>query len=96
MESAWVYIVTNRPHGMLYIGATTDIAKRAWEHRTGAIAGFTKRYNLGRLVFTERFDDVVNAIQRERTMKHWSRAWKISLIEGVNPAWDDWYERLLV
>ncbi len=95
MESAWVYIVTNRPHGTIYIGSTTNIAKRAWEHRTGAVAGFSKEYNLGRLVFVECHDTVVAAIQRERTMKHWSRAWKVALIERANPAWDDWYARLL-
>lgn len=95
MEPSWVYIVTNRPHGTLYIGVTTKIARRAYEHRIGAVQGFTSRYNLGRLVFVERHDAVVLAIQREKTLKHWSRAWKIALIERVNPSWDDLFERLL-
>ena len=90
----WVYIVTNRPNGTLYLGVTSDIARRAWEHREGLVEGFTKRYGLTRLVYAERHDEIAAAIQRERTMKHWSRAWKIDLIVAQNPDWDDLYETL--
>ncbi len=90
----WVYIMTNRPRGTLYIGVTSDIARRAWEHRAGATAGFTARYDLKLLVFAERHDDIRTAMQRERTMKHWPRKWKVALIEGSNPNWDDLYDLL--
>ena len=90
----WVYIMTNRPNGTLYLGVTSDIARRAWEHREGLVEGFTKRYGLTRLVYAERHDEIAAAIQRERTMKHWSRAWKVDLIVAHNPDWDDLYETL--
>ncbi len=70
----WVYIVTNKPNGTLYVGVTTNIARRAWEHREGLIEGFTKRYGLKRLVYVERHEMIEAAIQREKTIKHWSRA----------------------
>ena len=73
MRGGWVYIVTNRPNGTLYLGATGDIARRAWEHREGVVDGFTKRYGLTRLVYAERHDDIAAAIRREKTMKHWPR-----------------------
>jgi putative endonuclease len=94
MQGGWVYIVTNRPNGILYVGVTSDLARRAWEHREGVVAGFTKRYGLKRLVFAERHDDIRTAIQREKNMKHWPRAWKIRLILATNPAWDNFYDRL--
>ena len=95
MPAGWLYIMTNRPNGTLYVGATTHIAKRAWEHREGVVAGFTKRYGLKRLVYVEAYDDIVSAKQRERNMKHWPRAWKVRLILRDNPAWDDLYDRLI-
>jgi putative endonuclease len=72
----WVYIMTNRPNGILYTGVTSDLARRAWEHREGLVKGFTQRYGLKRLVYTEFFEDIRDAIQREKNMKHYSRAWK--------------------
>ncbi|MBO6680426.1 GIY-YIG nuclease family protein, partial [Parvibaculum sp.] len=81
MSGGWVYIVTNRKRGTLYTGVTSDIARRAWEHREGVVEGFTLRYRLKRLVHVERFDDIRDAIQREKNIKHWSRGWKIELIE---------------
>ena len=93
-RGGWVYIMTNRPNGTLYLGVTADIARRAWQHREGLVEGFTKRYGLTRLVYTERHDEIAAAIQRERTMKHWSRAWKVDLIVAHNPDWDDLYETL--
>ena len=94
MAGGWVYIVTNKPNGILYVGVTSDIRKRAWEHREGVIAGFTKQYGLKRLVFVEGHDDSRAAIQREKTMKHWSRAWKVRTLERANPDWRDLYDEL--
>jgi putative endonuclease len=94
MQGGWVYIVTNKPNGILYVGVTSDIARRAWEHREGAITGFTKRYRLKRLVYVERHDTIQLAIQREKNLKHWSRAWKVQLIQKLNPIWDDLYDSL--
>ncbi len=94
MRGGWVYIVTNRRDGTLYVGVTSNLAKRAWEHRDGAAEGFTQRYRLKRLVWAERHEDIRSAIQRERTMKHWPRAWKIDLIVAQNPDWTDLYDQL--
>jgi putative endonuclease len=94
MAGGWVYIMTNRPNGTLYVGVTANIARRAWEHREGVADGFTKRYGLKRLVFVERHDEITSAIQREHTMKHWPRAWKVRLILASNPNWDDLYDLL--
>ena len=95
MSGGFVYFITNKPNGILYAGVTSDIAKRAYEHRQGVVKGFTKRYGLKRLVYYERFDDIRDAIQREHTIKHWPRAWKVRLIHGMNPAWDDLYDTLI-
>jgi len=89
-----VYILASRKHGTLYIGVTNDIARRVWEHRQGAGSSFVTKYGVTRLVYLEAHDDVLNAIQREKTMKEWPRAWKIRTIERGNPEWDDLYERL--
>ena len=90
----WVYMMSNRRNGTLYVGVTDDLARRAWEHRSGAIEGFTKRYGLKWLVYTEAHDDMRTARQREQNIKHWPRAWKVRLIHGQNPDWDDLYENL--
>jgi putative endonuclease len=95
MKGGWVYIVTNKRNGTLYVGVTSDIARRAWEHREGVAEGFTKRYGLKRLVYVERHEEIADAIRREKRIKEWPRAWKINLIQGVNPIWDDLYETLL-
>jgi putative endonuclease len=95
MSGGWVYMMTNRRNGTLYVGVTDDLARRAWEHRAGVIEGFTKRYSLRRLVFAEFHENMLNARQRERTMKHWPRAWKVRLIHGQNPDWEDLYDRLV-
>ncbi len=94
MTGGHVYIVTNRPSGTLYLGVTNNLARRVWEHRTGIHEGFTKRYGLKRLVWYEAHDEIELAIQREKTMKHWSRAWKVRLILDINPDWRDLYEDL--
>lgn len=95
MSGGWIYILTNRPNGTLYVGVTSDIARRVWEHREGVADGFTKRHALKRLVYFEPHDDIRDAIQREKLMKHWSRSWKVQLILRSNPDWSDLYEQLL-
>ena len=95
MQGGWVYIMTNAPNGTLYVGVTSDIARRAWEHRQGVVDGFTKRHGLmKRLVYMERHEEIEMAIRREKRLKHWPRAWKIRLIHAENPAWDDLYETM--
>jgi putative endonuclease len=94
MRRAWVYVVTNRPNGTLYVGVTSDLPRRAFEHRSGQVEGFTRKYGLTQLVWYEPHDDIRTAIQREHTMKHWPRAWKVKLIHAMNPEWQDLYETL--
>jgi putative endonuclease len=94
MSGGWLYIITNRPNGTLYVGVTSDLARRVCQHRAGEVDGFTKRHGLKRLVYVERHDDIRAAIQRETGVKRWSRAWKVNLILTQNPDWDDLYERL--
>jgi putative endonuclease len=84
MHGGWVYIVTNRPHGVLYTGVTAYIAQRAHQHREGLVEGFTKRYRLKRLVYAEWHERIEAALQREKNIKHWPRAWKIELIESTS------------
>jgi putative endonuclease len=92
MLGGWTYIITNKPNGILYVGVTSDLARRIWEHREGVADGFTKRHGLKRLVYVERHDEIVRAIQREKNLKHWSRAWKVGLILADNPEWRDLYD----
>jgi len=94
VKGGWVYIMTNRPNGTLYVGTTADLARRAWEHRNGVVEGFTKQGGLSRLVYAERYEDILIAKQHERNIKHWPRAWKVRLILRDNPNWDDLYGRL--
>ena len=95
MRGGWIYIMTNRPNGTLYVGVTGDIARRVWEHREGLVPGFTKRYGLKRLVYAERHEDIAAAIQHEMAMKHWPRAWKVNLILAANPNWEDLAETMV-
>ena len=87
--SAWVYIMSNRKDGVLYIGVTADLSRRIVQHREGKGSAFCRRYGLTRLVYAEEHDSIGDAIAREKAMKAWKRAWKIELIESLNPAWDD-------
>jgi putative endonuclease len=95
MKGGWLYFMTNRRDGILYAGVTSNLPSRAFQHREGVIKGFTKRYALKRLVYYEYFDDIRDAIQREKTIKHWPRAWKVRLIHSMNPDWDDLYDTLI-
>ncbi len=84
-----VYMLASRRHGTLYIGVTSDLLKRVYEHRTGAMPGFTRKHAVKRLVYLESHDDIEAAITREKQLKEWRRDWKIELIERDNPTWDD-------
>ena len=88
----WVYILASRPNGTLYIGTTINLARRMWEHRQGLVEGFTKKYSVHHLVYCEAFSRPMDAIQREKRLKKWNRAWKIQLIESKNPEWNDLFE----
>ena len=94
MAGGYVYILTNRPNGILYAGVTNDLVRRVFEHRSGFIEAFTKRFGLKRLVYFERFDDIRDASPREHNIKHWSRAWKVRKIVAMNPDWDDLFETI--
>jgi putative endonuclease len=90
-RSFYVYILASRIGGTLYIGVTNDLIRRVAEHRLKSVKSFTNKYEVHRLVYFEQFDDVENAIGREKRLKKWNRAWKVRLIEGSNPNWDDLY-----
>ena len=87
--------MANRANGTLYVGVTSDLNRRAWEHKQGEVEGFAKRYRLDRLVYAERHDRIEDAIQRESNIKHWKRSWKIDLIVAANPSWDDLFDNPL-
>ena len=95
MAGGFVYILTNRPNGTLYVGVTSDLVRRVHEHRSGFVDGFTKRHGLKLLVYFEQFDDIRNAIQREHNIKHWPRAWKVRKILAENPEWIDLYPKII-
>jgi putative endonuclease len=85
--SFFVYILASRRNGTLYIGMTDNLARRAWEHQTGVVPGFTKKYGVKTLVWYEVHESRETAFQRERQLKKWNRAWKLALIERSNPNW---------
>ncbi len=84
-----VYILASRRHGILYVGVTSNLVKRVWEHQNDVVAGFTKRHSVHLLVYYELHATMAEAIQREKRLKKWNRAWKIELIEKENPDWRD-------
>ena len=94
MAGGYLYILSNKPNGILYVGVTSILVGRIYQHREGVVKGFSKTYGLKRLVYYEQYDDIRIAIQREKTMKHWPRAWKVRLIHGLNPSWEDLYPSL--
>ena len=88
----YVYILTNKNNTVLYTGVTADLKRRVWEHKQKMVAGFSKKYNLNRLVFAERHPDIVSAIQREKQIKGWLRRKKIELVHSLNTDWKDLYD----
>jgi len=94
MKQPAVYILANHRHGTLYTGVTGDLIRRVWEHRNDTLEGFTRRYQIHDLVYFELHGDMYHAIQREKRIKQWNRAWKIELIEKDNPGWRDLWPSL--
>jgi putative endonuclease len=90
-----VYILASDRNGTLYVGVTSDLIKRVWEHQHELVPGFTKRYSVHDLVWYELHDSMESAIAREKTIKEWKRRWKLELIERENPEWKDLYPGLL-
>ena len=95
MKSYYLYILASERNGTLYIGVTSNLLKRIQEHKTKAVDGFTKDYNINKLVYYEETNQIYSAIAREKQLKKWNRAWKIELIEQNNPNWDDLYFKLI-
>lgn len=94
MSNNYVYILASKRNGTLYIGVTTDLVRRIWEHKNKVIKGFTEKYNIARLVYFEHYEDYELAAHREKCMKEWKRDWKIKRIEENNPDWRDLYEEI--
>ena len=90
-----VYLMASSKRGTLYLGVTSDIVKRVWEHKNNLVEGFTKKYGVHQLVWYEQHVDMNVAIEREKSLKKWKRVWKVALIEEQNPEWRDLYESLL-
>ncbi len=90
----YVYLLASEKYGTLYLGVTNDIVRRVYEHKSKAVAGFTKRYAVDKLVWFEIYDDLTSAIAREKELKKWRRDWKIRLIEESNPQWIDLYPQI--
>jgi len=93
-ERFFVYILSNRPKGVLYVGVTNNLARRIAEHKGRYVAGFTREYGISKLMYFEEYASALEARARERTMKRWRRSWKISLVEAMNPDWRDLSDQL--
>lgn len=92
VRGGWVYIMTNGPHGTLYIGVTANLSARIMAHREGRGSAFCAKWQLTRLVYVEAHEDIADAIAREKAMKKWKRQWKLRMIRKVNPNWDDLWD----
>jgi putative endonuclease len=95
VKGAYVYILSNKRNGTLYVGVTSDLIKRIHEHKTGIIKGFTEKYGVKNLVYYESDISIKSAILREKQLKKWNRAWKLKLIEKNNPEWKDLYPEII-
>ncbi|MGD0779308.1 MAG: GIY-YIG nuclease family protein [Dehalococcoidales bacterium] len=95
MKSGYVYILASKRNGTLYIGVTSDLIKRVYEHKNDFVDGFAKKYKVHSLVYYKQCDDIESAISEEKRLKKWNRKWKLELIEKENPRWKDLYEDLL-
>lgn len=94
-KPSYVYIVANASYGTLYVGSTTNLIQRIWQHREGVIDGFTRRHGLKRLVWYEIHSDIMEAGLREKRIKLWRRDWKVNLMQRMNPDWRDLYDEIL-
>ena len=94
MKEYFIYIITNKKEGVLYIGITSNLKRRVSEHKNKTIKGFSSRYNLDKLVYYEVYNHIDDALAREKSMKAWKRSWKIKRIIGLNPEWKDLYYEL--
>ena len=95
LKKGYLYILASRGNGTLYVGVMSDLVKRIEEHRLKLVDGFTKKYEITTLVYFETFEDIRDAVIRERQIKEWKRKWKTELIQSVNPYWHDLYEKIL-
>ena len=95
MKAYYVYILASKRNGTLYVGVTSDLPRRIYEHKKKLVDGFTKKYNITTFVYSEEFQNINDAIHREKCIKQWNRAWKLRLIEEHNPDWSDLYENML-
>jgi len=94
MRGGYVYIMTNKVHGVLYTGVTADLPARVWQHKSGTGSKFCRKYNCDKLVLAEHFPTIEEAIAREKAVKAWPRLWKLQLIQAANPSWDDLFDRI--
>jgi len=94
-KQAAVYILTSQKNGTLYIGVTSDLVKRVWEHKNNLVKGFTEKYAVHQLVWYEQHEDMITAIEKEKKLKNWHRKWKLDLIEQSNPKWKDLYDDIV-
>ena len=90
-----VYILASNRNGTLYVGVTSDLVKRIWEHKNIMVEGFTKQYAVHQLVWYELHESMESAIEREKRLKEWKRKWKLELVEGINPNWHDLYHTIV-
>lgn len=95
MKTYYVYILASKKNGTVYIGVTSDLKKRIYQHKNNFIEGFTQKYNVNNLVYYEETNDINEAIKREKNLKSWNREWKVQLIEKFNPNWEDLYKDLI-
>jgi len=95
MNTYYTYILTNKKKGVLYIGVTNNLIKRTYIHKKKIAGGFTKKYNVNKLVYYEKFNSIISAITREKQLKNWKRTWKIELIEKHNIEWKDLYHEII-
>ena len=94
-KSPCVYLLANKPNGVLYLGVTSDLIKRVWQHKNALVDGFSKKYNVHHLVWFEQHQSMESAITREKNIKKWKREWKARLIEEDNPRWHDLYNEII-
>ena len=95
MSPGFVYILSNKRNGTIYIGVTSNLVKRIWEHKQHVVESFTKKYDVTNLVYFEQLENINEAIAREKQLKNWRRNWKVALIEKDNPSWKDLYNSIL-